>query len=194
MKKFIAASAVIILFSLILNSCSQGNTENNIADKSFAVYEITDVIQDSDYGFVDFTFKKDGKDVKFSEFVKNKPVFLNFWGTWCPPCRKEIPDIIEISAENKGLIVAGIALERSKDIAERQESVEKYGDENKLNYVNFVINPEIEGELINAYKGITAVPTTFILKGTGEVSEKIVGMRSKEQFMEFVKVIINEGA
>ena len=57
-----------------------------------------------------------------------------------------------------------------------------------------MINPEIEGELINAYKGIAAVPTTYILKGTGEVSEKIVGMRSKEQFMEFVKVIINEGA
>ena len=172
MKKYFAALAVIILFSLILNSCSQGNTENNIADKSFAVYEITGVVHDSDYGFVDFTFKKDGKNVKFSEFVKNKPVFLNFWGTWCPPCRKEIPDIIEISAENKELIVVGIALEKSRDLPGRQKSVENYGNENKLNYVNFVINPEIEGELINAYKGIAAVPTTYILKGTGEVSEK----------------------
>src|SRR5688572_27362432 len=45
----------------------------------------------------DFAWKADGKTVSFSEFTKGKVTFLNFWATWCPPCRREIPDIIEIS-------------------------------------------------------------------------------------------------
>lgn len=76
---------------------------------------------------VDFTFTHNGKETSFAEFTKGKVVFLNFWGTWCPPCRKEIPDIIEIQKElqNKNFVVIGIAMERDRDPLSKVQSFSK---------------------------------------------------------------------
>lgn len=192
MKRLLAIIGFFLFISFALSSCNKDEAQQQ--DNGFAVYEITEVVKTPGFDFVDFKFKKNGVETTFSEYLGGKPAFLNFWGTWCPPCRREIPDIIQISKENSDLVVVGIALERPSDLNEKRKGVETYGTQQGLNYVNFIINPEIERELIMAYGGINAVPTTYMLKKDGSLSEKIVGSRSKEDFMTSVNQILNKGA
>lgn len=210
MKRLLAIFGFILVFSFAISSCNkedakqqETNTEQNQTsdelvtlnfEEGFAVYEITGVVTTPGFNFVDFKFNKNGVETTFSEFLNGKPAFLNFWGTWCPPCRKEIPDIIEISNENSDLVVVGIALEKPADLLGKRRGVEEYGSAKGLTYVNFIINPNIERDLIMAYGGINAVPTTYMLKNDGSVSDKIVGSRSKEDFMISVNQILNKGA
>lgn len=134
---------------------------------------------------VDFTFTHNGKETSFAEFTKGKVVFLNFWGTWCPPCRKEIPDIIEIQKElqDKNFVVIGIAMERDRDPLSKVQSFSKTQG---INYINFIST----NELISAYGGVSAVPTTMIIDKNGKIAEKIVGMRTKAQFLASVNKVL----
>lgn len=129
---------------------------------------------------VDFQWKDQGKLVSFSEFTKGKVVVLNFWGTWCGPCRREIPDLIEVQKEMaaKGVVVIGIPLEQvDNKVAVVKDFVEKSG----INYLNVVDNPDFE--LSSAYGGIASVPTTYIIDRNGKIAEKIIGMMTKAKFI-----------
>lgn len=212
MKRLLISLSILLFAGLVFSSCSSNeDTETKTATLSegsnseqvntplnfspgFAVLEISGIDNNSDFPFVDFTFMENGVKKSLSEVINGRTAFINFWGTWCPPCRKEIPDIIEIAAENSNVVVIGIALERPRDLASRKKGVEEYGSNKNLNYINFVINPSIEQELITAYGGINAVPTTYILTPEGQVHEKIVGMRSKSEFMTSINKITNKGA
>lgn len=133
-----------------------------------------------------FTWSHNGQTMNFADLTKNKVVFLNFWGTWCPPCRKEIPDIIEIGKElnGKDFIIVGISMERDQQNA--KATVEQFIQKNGINYMNFIANPEI----INSYGGITGVPTTFIIDKNGNISDKVVGMRDKATFMDLINKVL----
>jgi len=135
---------------------------------------------------VDFSWKDKDAMVQFSEFSKGKVVFLNFWGTWCPPCRKEIPDIIELSKElNKDeFMVIGIALERNPENA--LTAVANYMKSQGIPYMNVIGNAEIVG----AYGGVQAVPTTIIIDKNGNIAERIVGMRDKAGFMTSINKVL----
>ncbi|MCX6155283.1 MAG: TlpA disulfide reductase family protein [Candidatus Kapabacteria bacterium] len=130
----------------------------------------------------DFVWQQDGKQVRFSEYAKGKFVFLNFWGTWCPPCRREIPDIISIARDMSGkdFLVIGIALERSQIVDEAIAGVVKFWNGQGMNYPVIIGNME----LAQAYGGIEAVPTTFLINEKGEIVKQITGGRSKEDFMK----------
>lgn len=165
---------------LITNNNSQNDL--NAASGQSKVFSIETVTGGSSDKVADFTFKDGGKTVKFSEITKGKVVFLNFWGTWCPPCRKEIPDIVRISKElgGKDFIVIGIALERGDDIAENIKKVSDFASKNDIEYYNFVDNKR---ELAKVYGGIPAVPTTFIIDKNGKIGLAHQGMDSYDGFM-----------
>ncbi|OGU95145.1 MAG: hypothetical protein A2220_03215 [Ignavibacteria bacterium RIFOXYA2_FULL_35_10] len=137
---------------------------------------------------VDFTWKENGNSTKFSDFTKGKVVLLNFWGTWCPPCRREIPDLVEVSKElaNKDFVLIGIALERGADVTSNITKVSDFMKSNGIPYNNFI---GVEA-ITNAYGGIAAVPTTYIIDKNGKISETIVGMRGKSDFMESIKRVL----
>jgi len=153
------------------------------------VYFIQAVAPSSPPGYArDFGWQENGKPVQFSTITKDKVVFLNFWATWCGPCRHEIPDIIEIvkDLKNKDFIVIGIALERTQTADEAMEKVKSFVQTYGLNYINFIRNPELE----SAYGGIAGVPTTFIIDKNGVIIDKLVGMRSKDAFMESISKVL----
>ncbi len=147
------------------------------------VYNMKTVTKGGEGMAVNFTYDENGTIKTFAETTKGKVVFLNFWGTWCPPCRKEIPDIIKLQDKYKSndLMVIGIALERSADKA--IANVSSFGSKQGMNYMN-VIGTEAIGE---AYGGISAVPTTFIIDKKGVVVEKVVGSMGLEDFEKIVK-------
>ncbi len=181
MKKTIILTIIFtIAIFLAINAFSERTISSNAN-----VYTVSNVVPSKNNSIPDFKFLKDGKLVSFKEFVKGKVVFINFWGTWCPPCRKEIPDIIQISKELSGdnFIVVGIAMER---VADPVSQVQSFAQKNGINYINFINVPELS----EAYGGISAVPTSFVVDKNGNIVEKIVGMRDKASFMESIRRVL----
>ncbi|PKL86597.1 MAG: hypothetical protein CVV22_00460 [Ignavibacteriae bacterium HGW-Ignavibacteriae-1] len=176
------AVAAILVFSY--TNTSKAESTSKAGDP--IVLTINSVIPNTAVGTaVDFKFTHNGKETTFAEFTKGKVVFLNFWGTWCPPCRKEIPDIIEIQKElgTKDFIVIGIAREKDRDPIAK---VTNFSKAQGVNYINFIgVN-----ELFKAYGGISAVPTTYIIGADGKIAEEIVGMRAKSQFMKSISKVL----
>lgn len=156
-------------------------TEQTSSIKVFTIRSVSNPVSGKP---VDFTWEEDGKTYSFSEYTKNKVVFINFWGTWCPPCRREIPDIISLynDYKNKDFVVIGIALERDPSTA--IQKVKEYAEKNGINYINFA---DTRQELAMAYGGIQAVPTTFIVDKSGSITETIIGMRDRSYFENSVK-------
>jgi len=121
----------------------------------------------------DFTlFNLEGEEVSLSDY-EGKLVVLNFWATWCPPCRAEIPDFIEAYAQyrDRGVQFLGVSDEsRDKLIS----FVEEYG-------INYPILIDGSVDTIMPKWKIRAIPTTFILGRDGEVLASFEGMLTKER-------------
>ncbi len=98
-----------------------------------------------------------------------KVVLLNFWATWCGPCREEIPDLIELQTKYKDrLQIIGISVDDDE-----AEVVKKVVDETGINYPVAMSSPEVRMQ----YGGIGALPTSFVLDTEGRVVQKHEGLR-----------------
>jgi thiol-disulfide isomerase/thioredoxin len=116
----------------------------------------------------DFKFTAlDGKPLAL-EAARGKVVFLNFWATWCGPCRAEVPDLIDLQARYQDrLQVIGLDVD-DDDPAE----VQKYVADTGINYPVAMVSDEVRKE----YGGIAALPTSFVLDTEGRVVQKHVGL------------------
>jgi peroxiredoxin len=112
--------------------------------------------------------------------LKGKVVLVNFWATWCPPCRAEIPDFIDVYNiyKSKGFEIVGIALDE-----EGWQKVAPFMKEAKINY------PIVLGTrtITQAYGGIDGIPTTFIVDKDGYIVEHQVGMLTKTALEKALK-------
>lgn len=120
-----------------------------------------------------------GKAVKSSDF-SGKVVVLDFWATWCGPCRMEIPGFIELQKQyaDKGLVVIGVSLDQDGASAVKP-FIEKMG----INY------PIVLGDeaVVSAFGGIEGIPTTFIIDRAGNIVRKHVGYAPKAEFEADIK-------
>ncbi|MDE3084166.1 MAG: TlpA family protein disulfide reductase [Verrucomicrobiota bacterium] len=116
----------------------------------------------------------DGKTVDSAQF-KGKVVVLDFWATWCPPCRSEIPGYIKLQEKyrGKGLAVVGVSLDQ-----QGPEVVKKFMAEQHMNYT-VVMGDEA---VTRAFGGIDAIPTTFIIDRSGNIRHKKVGAMETADF------------
>jgi cytochrome c biogenesis protein CcmG/thiol:disulfide interchange protein DsbE len=121
----------------------------------------------------DFTLKTlDGKTLQLSK-MKGKVVLVNFWATWCGPCRAEIPDFMEVynRYNKKGFEIVGIALDN-----EGWEVVKPYMQKMNINYP-IVLG---DGPLTVAYGGVDAIPTSFLVDKEGYIIGKRIGLLPKQ--------------
>lgn len=123
----------------------------------------------------------DGKIVKLSDY-SGKVVIVNFWATWCPPCRAELPEFVRFYNENKkkGVEIIGIALSSRK--ADVDAMVKEYG----MSYPVCLSDGKAEA----AYGGIRAIPTTFIIDRKGNISTSRKGMMGYKDLEEAVKKLL----
>jgi len=108
----------------------------------------------------------DGESVSLSE-LQGSPVMLNFWATWCGPCRSEMPYLQQIYEEwsEKGLILLAI------DIGESHAEVRQFMQSNNL---SLPVLLDIR-EVVTREYNITGIPTTFFIDKDGMIQEKIIG-------------------
>lgn len=134
---------------------------------------------------IDFTWEENDKKYSFAEVTKGKVVFLNFWATWCGPCKMEIPDIVALDKElpDKDFIVFGIALDQKGTLEQTRSLIQTFAKSRNVEYTNFLPTQDI----ITPYGGVSGIPTTFIIDKKGNIVEKIVGAKSKSEFLISIK-------
>ena len=131
-----------------------------------------------DFAFTDLV----GNEITLDN-LKGKLIFLNFWATWCGPCRHEIPDFIEFydTYKEQGIEIIGISVDKS------EKKVKNFMDKHKINYPVAMATNKIMGD----YKPGRYIPTTIIINPNGEIVEKKVGIMDKatleSYFQEFLK-------
>lgn len=132
----------------------------------------------------DFILKSTGgKRIKLSDY-KGKIVILDFWATWCPPCRKGIPDLINIQKTyKKNLVVIGISLDTGTK-SDVIPFMKKYG----INY-NVVY---ADNEVVQNYGNIQAIPTSFIIDKKGNIVTSFVGLQEKEAFVNEINKLLKK--
>ncbi|MHB1375965.1 MAG: peroxiredoxin family protein [Candidatus Humimicrobiaceae bacterium] len=131
----------------------------------------------------DFTLKDlNGKEVSLSDFAGNI-VVLNFWATWCPPCKAEIPDFIEVynSYKDKGVSFIGVSLD------EDFNTLVKFVADYKINYT--ILHDA--SSAVSNYWGIDAIPATFFLDEKGNVLDSVVGQMPKENLISTIEDLLN---
>lgn len=123
-----------------------------------------------------------GIERNFSDF-RGKVVILNFWATWCPPCRVEIPHFIELYNRYKddGLEIIGVTMDRNASKQARPFAVE-----NGINYTILIGRQEV----YDLYGGIISIPTTFIIDRDGGLIKKYIGYQAKSVFEDNIKELL----
>ncbi len=128
-----------------------------------------------DFGLTDLS----GKTVRLSDF-KGKVVLLDFWATWCAPCRMEIPEFVQLQKQyaGKGFTLLGVALD-DEGAAVVKPVAQKLG----VNYPVVFGNTQVAA----AYSGIQALPTTFLIGRDGKILKTYVGARDKSEFQRDIQ-------
>ncbi len=128
----------------------------------------------------------DGKPTRLSDF-RGKAVLLNFWATWCGPCKIEMPWFVELQNQygSQGFQIVGVAM----DDASKQD-IAKFAKDMGVNYP-ILIGKEAVGD---QYGGIPALPETFLIGRDGKIVDKIFGLRGKAEIEDSVKKALNTKA
>jgi len=154
---------VVALTVFILGACSQGSALE-IGEKA-PEFSLPDI---------------NGKTVSLSDF-KGKVVILDFFASWCPPCRQEVPDFIELekSYGDKGFAMVGVAVVTASEAKD-------FANNMGINYPVLVD----DGKVSNVYGPIRSIPTTFVLDKNGKVAKFYIGFRPKEVFEKDIQELL----
>ncbi|RDY27664.1 cytochrome C biogenesis protein CcsB [Romboutsia weinsteinii] len=185
-------SGLVMLVNGIGNRVELSKMQNNNNNKTENNQSITNNEEEQADGekieAIDFTlYDQYGKEHKLSDY-KGKTIFLNFWATWCPPCREEMPHMEELYKEynknNDDVVILGVASPNLGNEGD-QGHIEKFlKDEGHTFPVVF----DEGGSLVYQY-GISAFPTTFIIDKEGYITQYIPGAMNKET----MKYVIESG-
>lgn len=154
---------IFILALFLLGACSQGSAVE-IGQKA-PEFSLTDI---------------NGKTVSLSDF-QGKAVILDFFASWCPPCRQEIPDFIGLQKAygDRGFAMIGVALESAR-------AAKDFAVKALINYPVLVDDEKVS----NSYGPIRSIPTTFILDKDGKIVKMYIGSRPKDVFENDIKELL----
>ncbi len=127
----------------------------------------------------------EGKNVKLSDF-RGKAVLLNFWATWCGPCKIEMPWFVELQKEYgpQGFQIVGVAMDDAST-----EDIAKFARQMRVNYP-ILLGKEAVGE---SYGGVGVLPTTFFIDRDGKLVAREFGLQSRSVFVDHIKEALTQG-
>ncbi len=127
----------------------------------------------------------DGKNLKLSD-LRGKAVLLNFWATYCGPCKIEMPWFVELQNEYgpQGFQIIGVAMDDAST-----EDIAKFAKEMGVNYP-ILLGKESVGV---SYGGVNALPTTFFLDRDGKLIAREFGLQSRSVFVDHIKRALSQG-
>lgn len=132
----------------------------------------------------DFTLESlDGHNLRLSD-MRGKAVLLNFWATWCGPCKIETPWLVELQNQygSQGLQVIGVAMDDSG-----KDDIAKFAKDMGVNYP-VLLGKEAVGD---AYGGVPALPETFFIGRDGKIVDRIIGLKGKADIEDAIKKALN---
>lgn len=171
-KGWIYVLLLIALVGFILYSNQSGNANDEVRPQ---------------VGFIapDFTLTNEqGEQVTLSQY-RGQPVFINFWASWCPPCKEEMPYIQE-AYEKYGDEVVFLGINVTP--GDSRENAIKFMDSN--NY-EMPILFDLDGNVTNTYRSIS-IPTSFFIDKNGVIKAKYVGPMNYEQIEDFIQETLED--
>jgi len=120
-----------------------------------------------------------GKSLSLASY-KGKILVLNFWATWCPPCRREIPDFIEVYREyrDKGMEILGVSVDETT-----AEALLEWTKRTGINYPIALATPEI----VRDYEPGDYIPATIIVDGNGQIRYRQSSLMDKETLIRLFR-------
>jgi peroxiredoxin len=177
---------LLVIAAVAFASCAKKEAsppQNQVSGTSL-VSELTSVSVRPDRA-PNFSWKdQSGTTIDFDTY-RGKATLVNFWATWCVPCKRELPDLVALSKElsGKNVKILGISTDRGSGVV---EEVSTFVREQGIPYQNVIANEEIE----EAFGNIRMIPTTFLIDGDGKIVQTFVGARSKEFFTQAITAVL----
>ena len=133
-------------------------------------------------------YKQDkGKLLKLED-LKGKVVLVDFWATWCPPCREGIPDLVALKSKYKNMDVeiVGISVDAITRGGATAKDVVPFMESYKINY------PIVRGDenTINSFENIRSIPTSFLIDKDGNIVSRYEGVVSKENYIKNIEKVL----
>lgn len=126
-----------------------------------------------------------GRTVSLADF-SGRVVMLNFFATWCPPCKQEIPDFVDLQAElgEAGLTILAVSLDKDS-----VDKVREFSLANKINYPVLYAGGQGD-DIVYQMGNFRGIPTTFLIDRQGTVVKQVVGAVSKETWLKELKKLL----
>jgi thiol-disulfide isomerase/thioredoxin len=120
-----------------------------------------------------------------ADSLRGRVVLVNFWATWCPPCRVEMPALQSMAARHReaGLVVLGLSVDRGP-----ADDVRRFLAERGIDYPVAIVGPEVE----RAFGGVRGYPTSFLVDRTGKVRHQALGPLAMLSFEPAVRRLLEE--
>ncbi|MFN8008903.1 MAG: TlpA disulfide reductase family protein [Terriglobia bacterium] len=169
MIKHAFKSSLLLTVLILAAACSSGSRKEPLGPKPVPQFSASSL---------------DGKTVAMKD-LSNKVVIIDFWATWCSPCREEIPHLNKLYSDLKGqgLEIVGISMDDGPDI---EKDVKDFARKFRMEY------PVVMGndELADQFGGVVGLPTTFIVDRKGNIVKKFVGLPPIEQLSRIVRELV----
>lgn len=168
---FFIISTMILLIGC--NSKSENNKESKeIVEKNNTKFSLTTI----DSKFLNIDLKENSIQV---DEIKDKVILLNFFATWCPPCKAEIPHLINLKDkyENKFEIISVSVGNRDAKLSDNSTLIE-FANDNKINYI--ITNSQNNFKMADILGGVKTIPTMFLFDLEGKLIQKYVGVVPQE--------------
>ncbi|AXH12608.1 TlpA family protein disulfide reductase [Halarcobacter bivalviorum] len=163
---------LIISVTLLFTACDTKEEKKEIIEKKQTKF----ILQTHDMKSLDIEVKD--KEVLINE-LKGKVVLLNFWATWCPPCRAEIPHLNNLKKKYNGQFeIVGLNLGKKDGTLLTQEELNRFIEEYEIEYP--ITNSDDNFKIANLVGPVQSIPTMFLVDTTGKVVQKYIGIVPEE--------------